>query len=547
MYQPTPLTALGVSLLAAGAIPGCAFAQVRTGADATPLSGDGVTMASTNVLPAAQDANIIVVGFKPGQDQSAPQPPAQRAVPPSEKTPERAPANPAIRTYPRQADGHGVKLSGYNPSRWAEDWTVMRNPKKRDDFLDRLKYLPINAKGDIYVTLSGEARVRTTLTSNPSLTDSPYRREDMLRLVGGADVHVGPVRVYGEVVHGGLSGINYGTATGKARNDLMVSQAFAEVSGTVKGVGLGIRYGRQEFTDGPAALVSVKDNNTIRTVEQGVRVWGSLSKYRIDAFDFHHVGLGLDGISDDKIDKTTRFSGVTAGVVLADTKTRKLFLDPFAWRERNDKLKWGTTTGKEVRHYYGARLWGSLDKLTIDWTVSHQTGDFNGRKIDAWSAFVAQTYQISPKGLAPKLGIHFDYGSGGGTYGKGTVKAARTVTAGTIAYSYQGALSPTNLFQISPNVTVSPIKTLDITGEYQRSYRVTDTDAIYKGSGSAYAGSQLMHGGHIGDAARLQASWKITPRLSLTTRYEYFQPAGALEKSKAAKSHYLSSWVSFRF
>ncbi len=540
MYQPTPLAALGLSLLAIGTAPGTAGAQTLASPDATASTVDG---------------QVIVVGFRPapsqeqsGQQLSAQQlPPTRPGVPPSERTPERAPANPATRAYPRQADGHGVKLSGYNMSRWAEDWTVMRNPKKRHGIFDRLKYLPIDDAGNIYVTLSGEARLRSTYASNPGLVDSPYRREDMLRLVGGADVHVGPVRVYGELVHGGLSGINYGDPAPKSRNGLMVEQAFAELSGTVKGVGLGIRYGRQDFTDGPAALISVKDNNTIHSVEQGVRGWFQLSRYRIDAFDFHHVTLGLGGAGDDISDQTTRFSGVTAGIVLADGKTAKLFLDPFVWRERNDKLRWGTTTAREIRHYYGARLWGTRDKLTIDWTVAHQSGSFGDRDIDAWSAFIAQTYLLTPAGVAPRLGIHFDYGSGGGSYGSGTINGARALTAGVIAYSYQSALSPTNLFQISPNVTVSPIKTIDVTVEYQRSYRATESDAVYKGSGSAYAGSQLLRGRHIGDAARLQASWKINPRLSLTTRYEYFQPAGALEKAAAAESHYLSSWLSFRF
>ncbi|WP_404334661.1 alginate export family protein [Sphingomonas sp. MMS12-HWE2-04] len=532
MHQPS-IFVIGATLLAVG----------------TPVTAQADTGPTEKANPAQQDAKLITVSATSGQKQDAQQTPqAQPGTPPSERTPERAPANPAIRNYPRQADGHGIKQSGYNVSRWAEDWTAMRNPKKRDDFLDRLKYLPIDDKGDIYLTLSGEARLRTTFTGNPGLVDSDNRREDMLRLVGGADLHIGPVRFFGELAHGGLSGINYGAPAAKSRNDLFLQQAFGEISGTVEGVGLGIRYGRQEFTDGSSSLISQKDNNTLHAVEQGVRAWGQIDKYRVDVFDFRHVAIGMGGISDDAPDRSNRFSGVTAGVVLANDKTRKLFLDPFAWRERNDKVRWGTKTAHEVRHYYGARLWGSLDDLTIDWTVSHQTGDFNGRDIDAWSAAIAQTYALSAKGMKPKAGVHFDYGSGGGSYGTGALKTSKIVTAGTIAYSYQGALSPTNLFQISPNLTVTPVKPLDVTFEYQRSYRASDSDAVYKGSGSAYAGTQLIQDGdHIGDALRIQASWKIAPRLSLITRYEYFQPTGALKQVNTVDSHYLSSWISFRF
>lgn len=533
MHRSTSF-ALGLLLLVAGVAPGAAGAQT------VALGGPDAK--------AADDARIIVIGVKSGQDAATQQtPPAQKGVPPSERTPERAPANPAIRSYPRQADGHGIKLSGYNTSRWAEDWKGMRDPKKRDDFLDRLKYIPIDSDGDIYATLSGEARLRTTIVSNPSLVESPYRREDLLRLVGGADVHAGPFRFYGELAHGGLAGINYGVPAGKSRNDLIVQQAFAEVGGQVGAVTLGVRYGRQGFTDGSPQILAIRDDNSILFVEQGVRAWAQLSRYRVDMFDFHHVTLGTGGTSDDVSDKGTRFSGVTMGMVLADSKTKKLFLDPYAWRERNSKARWGSTTARETRRHWGVRLWGSVKDLTIDWTVDRQTGDFNGRDIDAWSAYIAQTYQLSKKGLAPKIGVHVDYGSGGGAYGKGTIHNGRFVTGGAIAYSYQGALSPSNLVQISPNITISPAKTLDLTTEYQRSYRATESDAVYKGSGAAYAGTQLIPGKHIGDAIRFQASWKIAPRITVITRYEHFQPAGPLQKIKLTGSHYLSGWISLRF
>ncbi|WP_227698647.1 alginate export family protein [Sphingomonas hengshuiensis] len=535
MYpQPPRLTALCLSLLAATAAPELAQAQTK--------------VAAAEAAPASTDAQIIVIGLARGQDGAMQQtPPAQPGTPPSERTPERAPANPAIRSYPRQADGHGIKLSGYNTSRWAEDWRGMRDPKKRDDILDRLKYLPIDADGDAYVTLSGEMRLRTTLVSNPGLVDSPYRREDLLRLVGGADVHVGPFRAYGELAHGGLAGVNYGTPAGKSRNTLIVQQAFGELGGPVGRATLGIRYGRQCFTDGSPQILAIRDDNSILFVEQGVRAWAQLSRFRVDMFDFHHVTLGTGGTGDDVADKSTRFSGVTGGIVLADSKTRKLFLDPYAWRERNSKARWGSTTAREVRRHWGARLWGSLNDLTIDWTLDRQTGDFAGRDIDAWSAYIAQTYQLSRKGLAPKIGVHVDYGSGGGAYDKGALHNGRFVTGGAIAYSYQGALSPSNLVQISPNVTISPAKTLDLTTEYQRSYRATESDAVYKGNGTAYTGTQKIAGSHIGDAIRFQASWKIAPRVSLITRYEYFQPAGPLAKVKTTGSHYLSSWISLRF
>jgi hypothetical protein len=489
----------------------------------------------------AQPVELTVIAY--AEQRSGAVPPPLPSVPPSEAVEARAPANDAIRTYPRQADGHGIKLGGYNNSRWAEDWRIMRDPTERDDVLDRLKYVPIDGDGDAYLTLSGEVRVRTNYFSNPGLVSSEHRREDMLRLVAGADLHVGPVRFFGELVHAGIGGHNYGVPPAKSRNELLAQQAFGEISGDVGPAVLGVRYGRQEFTDGPALLVSQKDDNTVRTVFDGGRAWAQLSNARVDLFDFKLVGLGKGGIGDDETDDGTRFSGTTLGFVLADDEKRKLFLDPFVWRERKDEQRWGSMTAREIRKYYGARLWGSIDRLTIDWTVDHQAGSFDGRPINAWNFFIAQTYALRDKG--PKIGIHFDYGSGDDDDSR-AINTARNAHGGTIPYSYQGALTITNLLQVSPNFTVSPVKGVDVTVEYQRSWRAEESDAVYRASGTAYAGTDQLEGSHVGDAIRIQAGWKITPRLSLTGRYEYFEGGDLLDQLGYDRSHYLATWLSFR-
>lgn len=494
-----------------------------------------------------EPAALLVVAERPqdGPQQSIP---PQKSTPPAEAVTPRAPSSPATFTYPSQADGFGIKLGGYNTSRWAEDWRGMRNPKKRDDPLDRLKYLPIGGDGGAYVTLSGELRLRENYVSQPGLSNGPHRQEQLLRIFAGADVHVGPLRAYGELAHGGLAGYNIGTPAGKSRNDLFAQQYFVELSGAVlPGVNAGVRYGRQEFTDGAPGLISVKDDNSIHTELNGGRAWVSFAQFRADMFDFKQTTLGLGGSGDDRIDDGTRFSGVTFGVVLANQAKRKIFFDPFFWRERNDALKWGKVTAREVRHYYGARLWGSINKLTFDWLVNHQGGDFAGRPINAWFLQAAQTYSLSNKGWKPKPGIHFDYGSGGGAYGTGTIRNTRVITAGSIAYSYQLVLNLTNLFQVSPNFTISPTKSLDLTAELQHSLRVDASDAVYRGAGTAYTGTQLIKGAHVGDAARLQATWKVSPRVSVVGRYEYFQPGAVLKAVGSKGSHFLAGWVSLRF
>lgn len=87
--------------------------------------------------------------------------------------------------YPVSSNGDGAVTKGYSISRWAEDWRGMADKSKRDDPLDRLKFLPLGADGDIYLTLSGELRLRVNQTTNPNLREAEAQRQDISRVVAG--------------------------------------------------------------------------------------------------------------------------------------------------------------------------------------------------------------------------------------------------------------------------------------------------------------------------------------------------------------------------
>lgn len=474
---------------------------------------------------------------------------AQTSATPEESGRVRAPATPVANSYPSAAAGEGATTAGYNLSRWAEDWRRMCDPAKRDDPLDRLKCLPLDSDGDVYLTLSGELRLRVNETTNPGLRETAAQRQDINRIVAGADLHVGPhFRAFGEVAHGGLAGRNLGTVAATLRNDLVVQQAFVEGNATLAGADLGVRYGRQEFTDGPNLLTSQRDNNTIRFVLNGTRAWVRGKRVRADVFDYKLTSLGTEGTGDDRVDDTRRFSGATLGVVLPPvTDGAKLYFDPFFWRLRNHAASWGGVTAREVRHYQGAHLWGDAGPVTLDWTVNHQGGSFGDRDIDAWQILLAQTYRVGSGGTAPRVGFHFDYASGGGAYDDGKMGNALAPFGNNIYYSYQLALTPTNLVALAPNVTFTPIKNLRVTAEYQLSWRDTETDAVYRANGTAFAGTQLVAGHKIGDVARLQAIYSLSPRVSLTGRYEHLSAGPVLTRAGYTDSDFLAGWINFRF
>lgn len=474
---------------------------------------------------------------------------AQTATP-AESGETRDPATPTVTTYPAAAAGDGATTGGYNLSRWAEDWRAMRDPAKRNDPLDRLKFLPLDDDGDVYLTLSGEARLRVNHTTNPNLRETPAQRQDINRLVAGADLHVGPhFRAFGEVAHGGISGVEIGTPAATLRNDFVVQQAFVEGDVDVGGVSLGARYGRQEFTDGSNLLTSQRDNNTIRYTLNGWRGWARGATVRADVFDLKPTALGMEGSGDDDADAARRFSGVTLGFVVPKTwfGGSKLYLDPFFWRRRNDLGAWGGRVGHSTRFYGGARLWGDVGPVTLDWTVNHQWGTYIDQDIDAWQVFAAQTYRLGKSPGAPRIGVHADYASGGGGYGEGKLRNAYAPFGNNIYYSYALFLTPSNLIAVAPNVTFSPLPKVRVTAEYEFAWRDDVRDAVYRANGQPFAGTQNVGDAKIGEVARAQLVWSIAPRLSFTGRYEHFAAGPSLTKAGYASSDFFAGWLSFRF
>nr|WP_235524055.1 alginate export family protein [Sphingomonas sp. Leaf33] len=473
-----------------------------------------------------------------------------RKPPPTEAAPTATPATPSVTGYPAAAIGDGATTGGYNQSRWAEDWRALCNPAKRDDPIDALKCIKFDSDGDIYATLSGEVRLRVNHTTNPNLRESRAQRQDIRRIFAAADVHLGPhLRAFGEIAHGGISGVELGAPPATLRNDVVIQQAFVEANADISGIAIGARYGRQEFFDGSNLLVSSRDNNTIRYTLNGWRAWARTSTVRIDLFDLKPTQYGDLGTDDDVIDPARRFSGATLGLVVPRTwfGGSKLYFDPFLWRRRNLVGAWGGRIGPATRYYLGTRLWGDAGRWTIDWSVNRQWGHYINQDIDAWHGFFAQTYRVGTSPGSARVGFHADYASGGGGYGDGSLRNAYAPYGNNIYYSYGLFLTPSNLIALAPNVTISPARSLRVTGEVQRAWRDDQRDAVYRANGQPFAGTQNVRGAHIADVYRLQAVWTVTPRLSVTGRYEHLAAGKVLTRANYRSSDFLAGWVSFRF
>lgn len=455
--------------------------------------------------------------------------------------------------YPPAADGDGTVSGKFATTRWAEDWTSLADPEKRDDPIDHLKHIAIT--DDVYIALSGELRLRTNYTSNPGLVKGEHQREDQLRIVGGADLHIGKhLRFYGEMAHASAFGHNIGTPASNHDNDLLLQQAFVEADGEIAGADVGLRYGRQEFVDGSSLLVSQLDNNPIPYTLNGIRGWARWSKVRVDAFDFEPTVYGRKGLGDDDASDTTRFSGVTAGLVVPSELVggSKLYVDPFFWRLRRNGANWLDFTAREERYYLGSHIWGDLGPAKIDWTVNRQWGSYGDRDISAWQAFLDQSVPTGLGDFLPQAGLVFFYASGGGGKSNGVndsgpMRNAIAPYGANTPFAHHLFLSATNLVAFAPKIEMRPAKNVRIQAEYEFAWRDSVHDAIYRPNGKAMARTAGSSSAKIGELPRLQLTWNIAPRVNIVARYEHVFAGEGLKQAGYGDSDFLTSWISLRF
>jgi hypothetical protein len=86
-----------------------------------------------------------------------------------------------------------------------------------------------------------------------------------------------------------------------------------------------------------------------------------------------------------------------------------------------------------------------------------------------------------------------------------------------------------------------------VTAEYELAWRATRDDAVYRANGQALAGTRDVRDHKVADIARAQMVWTISPRLSLTGRYEHLAAGPSLTRAGFSSSDFVAGWLSFRF
>lgn len=224
------------------------------------------------------------------------------------------------------APGQTLARPPYSIQREDEDYRFLRDPKRRTDFWDALKFVPLNRRGTKYLSFGGEARPyfeffenenwgapppamgggAAAMMPNPPMPNTgsatmppmsasaggrAVRQNDYLlqRYMLHADLHIGPTfRLFMQLKSGLVDG-RAGVPRPPDKDRLDVNQLFFDFNfGTQEPSAranngndfppaaprpplVALRVGRQELNYGAGRLVSVREGPNVRVGFDGVR------------------------------------------------------------------------------------------------------------------------------------------------------------------------------------------------------------------------------------------------------------------------------------
>lgn len=423
------------------------------------------------------------------------------------------------------------KLPPFQTERWAEDWSFLRDPAARTEWLDSLKYIPLNDNGDWYLTLAGQARDRYEFFNNFNFGAGPQDHDgyNLLRVFASADVHLGPYfRAYVEGISAFENGRN-GGPRGTDEDQLDLEQGFADINVPVDtNTHFTFRYGRQEMPFGAERLIGISDFSNVRKHFDGFRLFLTSPYNDLEAFAVRPVVI-------DRYDFDPTNNGVLFGGVYDTLKLPNLIthagskLEAYWLYLEQDNASYPTDgSGREERYTVGTRFTTNPKPFDVDVELDYQWGRFDGENISAYSLALDTGYTLANVPLTPRAFLGFDIASGDRHPGGGQETFNQLFPSGHTYFGYIDVIGRQNIIDLHPGVDLTLAhgaryaEQVTLRSEYHQFWRQSDNDAMYNTSGAVLRPGTASGSRAIGGELDLLLRWQISRHFSAYVGYSHF-------------------------
>jgi hypothetical protein len=445
----------------------------------------------------------------------------------------------------------------YTDRRFDEDWSVLRDVDLRDvdrhgldGVFDRLKFVPLNERGNVWLTFAGQVRERLEGVRAFQLGASQPEASDaylLSRIRVSADFHASRYfRVFAEAKSSLATRRDLtGGDSASFVDDIDLQNGFADVTIPLRGHDtLTLRAGRQELLFGTQRVVGPSDYTNVRRTFQGFSAIARTGAWRITPFWTQLVIVQTHAFDQGNPDRTLYGAYATRAASHNGAN-----VDLYWLGANNSPASFNGTTGPERRQTFGGRLWRDDRPGTTDFDleVAGQFGAVGGE--DARGSMVSANggYTFTSR-FTPHLFATFDYASGDGQPGGrvGTFNELyptnHTFLGNTDYIGRQNIISP------SAGVDLHPLANLSIVATQYFFWRASLRDAVYDSSSAVLRPGTGSDARYVGAEINVVATYHFDRHLLGYASYNHFFPGAFIRATGPSRgSDYVYGALQFTF
>ncbi|WP_448995556.1 alginate export family protein [Novosphingobium sp.] len=398
--------------------------------------------------------------------------------------------------------------------RYDEDWS---------DQESGVKNLPLDADGQVRLTLGLEARARQESYANPLWGDAPDDGYLWLRFMPLADLHAGPARIFVQPIVGHAHGVAGGNGPAD-QTGIDLLQGFADLNLKLGDVArLTLRGGRELVALGSERLVGTRYGPNIPQAFDGGRAILDAGPVQLDLMALRAVEVA-QGNFDDHGSGRRRLRAVYASV----SPVRDVGFDLYWLGYRNRQARFGASVGPERRETFGLRLYGKRGRLSWNWETMVQRGNFAGQSIRAWSQATETAIAFPRARFSPRLRLRANYASGDRRANDGRLGTFNALFPKGRYFGELTPVGPRNIINLHPSIDLRLASGVTAEVSVAAFWRASLADGIYDVPGSEIVGPGQSRARHIGNQIETSLSWDATSTLSLSGSLGVFGAGGFL-------------------
>lgn len=411
------------------------------------------------------------------------------------------------------------------PSRWLEDYRFLKDPSKRTDPFDGLRYHELSDSS--WLQLGGEARYASFSIDHPDFDLTPARSDNYLqqRAQLHASLHLmdNAVRAFVQVQN--TRSWNQKTLTRRDDTRLDVAQAFLDTNFNLGAFKTTARIGRQELSYGTAAMVNIGEPRNIRLAFQGARVMLNSSAAKVEVFAVRPIVANFESF-DDRTDKNVKFYGVYATIPVKP----RIGVDLYVFGHERKRRVFQSFTGSEERNTFGTRLFGQAGQLDWNWDMMVQRGEHAGRDIRAWALTGDAGYTFASAAKV-RVGMYFDRASGGKPTSATITRTFDPLYPRNGMYGEAAVNTLANMTMFGPSLAFSPTPTTRISSSIMKFARTSTDDYVYLPNLRPLAATLNNADDDIGTNYQVSAVWQPNRNLNFEVSLMNYQAGSAVLKA----------------